>query len=150
MNQDATIRIANLMDTIKVVDLGRKFLKAGPYNGLLTDSPEHFTKFAMSIILSPTARVLVAVDEKDTPIGVLAFFVVPHWMSGDMIASEIIWYVEPDYRGKVALDLYWAAKIMAKEMGAAFIQFTAPTEAVGKIYIRDGFKQIEVGYQKRL
>lgn len=147
---DEIIRVANLTDTIRIVDMGRKFLMAGPYKELLKDNPEYFVRFTMGLLLNPNAKILVATTKDNYPIGVLAFIVNSHYLSGELTASELIWYVEPNYRGQVPLELFWAAQKAAKEMGAIVMQFTAPTESVGAIYKRSGYQQIEVGYQKRL
>ena len=147
---DATIRLATITDTPAVVDMGRKFLLSGPYKDRLGDSPANFFEFTLALISSPLARVLVAEDKSGHPIGVLAFAITPHYLSKELTANELIWYVEPEYRGQLSLELFWAAKKMAKELGAIWLQFTAPDEKAGAIYKRLGLEQLEVGYQMRL
>lgn len=146
---DEVIREATINDAISVVTMGRKFLMEGPYKGKLTDVPEYFIKFTMGLIDNPSAKVLVA-DNHGLLIGVLAFMFGPHYLSGESVASELIWYVEPMYRGQVSLELYYAAVKLAKEMGAKRMHFTAPTDAIGAIYLRLGYNKVETGYQKEL
>jgi hypothetical protein len=146
---DEIIREATLMDTVRIVDMGRDFLIRGPYKDMLTDNPSWAVKFVMGLINNPSAKVLVATNNNRV-MGVIAFVIIPHYLSGDLTASELIWYVEPGYRGQVSLELFWAAQKLAKQMGAVNMQFTAPTEAIGAIYRRFGYKQMEVSYQRSL
>lgn len=144
------IREATSKDTERVVEMGRKFLLSGPYKEQLADKPDVFSKLAILVIGHPSAKVLVAEDAHGYVVGVLAFAVAPHYISGEMTGSELIWYVEPEHRGQVSLELFWAAEKAAKQMGAVRMQFVAPTEQVGVIYKRLHYTQVEVGYQRVL
>ena len=144
------IRQAVERDVPRVVELGRKFLSEGPYKGQISDKPEQATRFATLLIGNPNARILVS-DEEGTITGVLAFILFPHHFTGEVYALEIIWYVEPQYRpGGIAMRLMWEAERMAFEMGAIFMQFTAPDAKASAIYERFGYHPVEVGYQKEL
>lgn len=90
-------------------------------------------------------------------VGVLAFVVFPHFFTGELTATETIWFVEPEHRrisswpdGSIAMQLLSQAEDAARSMGAVKMQFTAPTSPVGNIYKRIGYKEMEVGYQRNL
>lgn len=133
--------------------MGSRSLAEGPYRNQISDNPDETGKFALQVMQQ--GKILVA-EEDSQLIGLLAFIVFPHYFSGELTAGEVMWYVEPEYRqaesfGKsVALELLDRAEGMARESGAMRMQLTAPTDAVGILYKRRGYKQIEVSYQKEL
>lgn len=143
------MRLATLSDVSKIVELGSRSLKDGPYGKLIEDRPE-VTRQLTEAIISEKGRVLLW-EEGSEVVGLLAFIVFPHYFTGELTAGELMWYVEPEFRaGGSAMRLFWAAEEMARELGAKKLQFTAPNEAVGAIYKRFGFQQIEVMFQKAL
>jgi hypothetical protein len=147
---DGIIREATALDATRIVEMGRKFFLSGPYRAQLEDKPDRFLGFTSALIGNPNARVLVAEDASGFVVGVLAILISPHYLSGELVGVELIWYVEPEHRGQVSLELFWAAEKLAKEMGAVRMQFTAPNEQVGAIYKRLHYTQLEVGYQRSL
>lgn len=147
---DGIIREATIQDVERVMEMGRNFFLSGPYRTQLEDNPDHFLGFTRALIGNPNARVLVAEDAKGFVVGVLAILISPHYLSGEIVGVELIWYVEPEHRGQMSLELFWAAEKLAKELGAVRMQFTAPNERVGAIYQRLHYTQLEVGYQRSL
>lgn len=147
------IREAKEQDIPRIVEMGSRSLAEGPYRDQISDNPEETGKFALQVMNQ--GKVLVA-EQDSKLIGLLAFILFPHYFSGELTAGEVMWYVEPEYRqaasfGKsIALDLLDKAEGMARAEGAKRMQLTAPTDAVGILYKRRGYKQIEVSYQKEL
>lgn len=142
------IRLAGDADVARVIEMGRRFLHEGPYRDQLADVPEVPTRLLAFLVTTDKCKVLVA-EEDGKLNGVIAFIISPHYFSGELIACEMIWYVEPEHRkGGVAMRLFWEAEKLAKSMGAKRMQFTAPTDAVAGVYARFGYKQIEVTFQK--
>jgi len=147
---DFSIREATDSDIPRIVEMGRRFLHEGPYRDVIEDNPEVSIALAHKRIDSPGAKVLVS-EEEGIVNGVLAFILYPHFYSGKMTAQELIWYVLPEARQSlIPICLLRAAQRIAKEMGAKYMQFTAPTPEIGRMYEICGYKQIEVGYQKEL
>lgn len=133
-----------------MVELGRRFLLEGPYKDIIEDHPEIPTGLAEKLLALQNAKVLV-VEETGRVEGMMAFIVYPHFYSGVSTAQELIWYCTVEARKSFApICLMRAAQRMAKEMGAKYMQFTAPTTEVGKLYEMSGYTMIEVGYQKEL
>src|ERR1700688_3375752 len=143
---DVKIREATINEADRIVEMGRKFFLSGPYREQLQDKPDNFLVFTRGLIQNPAAKVLVAEDANGLLVGVLAILLSPHYLSGELVAVELIWYVEPEHRGQVSLELFWAAEHLAKKLGAVRMQFTAPNEQVGAIYKRLHYTQLEVGY----
>ncbi len=149
------IREAFEADIPRIVEMGTRFLKEGPYRDQLGE-PVKAAELALQIIKNQNGRILLYVDDEGKIQGVLAMIVFPHYFTGELTAGEIIWYIEPESRnGKSfdtipALQLMRAAEALAKLMGATRMQFTAPIGNVGKIYERFGYHAIETSYQREL
>ena len=144
------IREATASDIPRIVEMGRQFLLDGPYRDVIEDHPEQPAKMAEMLLGMPSAKILVS-DEKGELNGVVAFYIYPHFYSGVPTSQELIWYVSPEARKSFTpICLMRAAQRVSREMGAKYMQFTAPTPEVGKLYEMSGYKQIETGYQKEL
>jgi len=143
------IRIATLDDIPAIVALGSRSMVDGPYAGKAKDNPEQSARLARYII-EGVGRVFLW-ELNGHACGIMALILFDHHFTADKTVQELIWYVEPEHRRSSAgLDLYIEAKKWAREMGAKFLQFSAPTEQVGQMYVRDGFDKMEVLYQKEL
>jgi GNAT superfamily N-acetyltransferase len=143
------IRLATNGDVPQIVALGSLSLKGGPYEKLIADNPEHTYKLALQVIHGG-GKILVE-EEGGKINGLLAFLIVPHPFSGELTATELMWYVLPEARaGGSGLKLLWEAERIAKEAGCKKFQFAAPTDEIGALYKRFGYFQIEVNYLKEL
>lgn len=142
------IREAVDSDIPRIVEMGSRSLREGPYCDQVGDSPKTTAALCQQVL--ETGKILVA-EEDGNVVGVLGFVVFPHYFSAEPTAGELIWYVEPEYRQSfISLSLLRKAQSMARNMGAKRMQFTAPTEEVGKAYESLGYKKVEVTYQKCL
>lgn len=143
------IRLAEVKDVPRIVQLGSRSLVDGPYRGILADNPKQTAIFTRQVVENIGKVLLWEEDGKVT--GLLAFIVCDHYLTGEKVAEELMWYVEPEARaGCPALRLLWAAQDMAKEMGAKKMKFTAPNNDVGRLYERFGYHQIEAVFLKEL
>jgi GNAT superfamily N-acetyltransferase len=151
------IRLATNGDVPEIVRLGSLSLKGGPYEDFISDKPEHTMKLALQIIHGG-GKVLIYEDDDDRDEegkpkvkGLLGMLIVPHPFTGEITASEIIWFVEEEARkGGAGIKLLWEAEKVAKEMGAKKMQVSGPTQEIGAIYKRYGYEQIEVVFLKEL
>lgn len=145
------IRAATEADVPRIVELGSRSLVDGPYAGMLKDTPEQSAKLAMGVIAKSNGRILLYQNDAGKVAGLLGFIIFPHYFTGELTATEIMWYVQPEDRaGGNAIKLLWEAEKQAKEMGAVWSGMTAPNEEVGKLYERFGYHKIEVSYMKEL
>jgi GNAT superfamily N-acetyltransferase len=144
------IREGTLEDIPRIVELGRRSLKDGPYAGRIEDNPEQVEKFARQII-STLGKVLLWQEDDGQVTGLFAFIMGPHFFDARFFAQELIWYVLPEFRkGGAAVKLLWEAERIAKEVGVKFLQVTAPNADVEGLYGRFGYKQQEIVFQKDL
>jgi hypothetical protein len=143
------IRLATSADISRIVELGAISMRDGHYAGVFEFNQEQSESTARKIIEGIGKVLLWEVD--GVAVGLLSFILFPHFYSGEITAQEVMWYVIKEYRaGGAAMHLFWEAQRMAAALGAVKMQFTAPTEAVGAIYARYGYNQIEVCYQRSL
>ena len=140
------IRTATLEDIPSLVDMGMRFAQSDAYRHILRDNPAQIESMAHMLVTKDTCTMLVL--EKDGHIeGMIGMICTPHFLSGDMFAGEICWWVNPDHRGD-GIRLMKAAETWAKSRNALTIQMVAPNERVGRLYERLGYTQTETSYQK--
>lgn len=144
------IREATPADIPRIVEMGRRFRMESSYKDHLAENPEQMKALAEQIISNPKGSILVS--EKDGKLtGMLALLVFPHYLSGESIAIEVLWWVEPEARaGSTGLKLMREAEEIAVEMGAKKMQMVAPTERIGKLYEHLGYSRVESSYQRSL
>jgi predicted N-acetyltransferase YhbS len=143
-----SIRTAQATDIPRIVELGSRSLKDGPYAGIIDDIPAQAAKFAAQVMAS--GKILLG-EEDGTIVGMLGFIVADHHFSGQRYAAELAWYVLPEHRkGGIGMKLLWEAEKAAKESGAKDMVFTAPNDEVSALYKRFGYEKLEVTYRKSL
>jgi GNAT superfamily N-acetyltransferase len=81
--------------------------------------------------------------------GMLGYLLYDHFISGERIAGEVFWWVEPEARGD-GLRLMREAEKRAKERGAKRFQFIAPTPQLEHVYRRLEYSWVESTFQKSL
>jgi GNAT superfamily N-acetyltransferase len=148
MRSKAQIRRAIPDDLERIVEMGMRFVAETGYQDLIQVRPEKLADTVLSIVTNPDGVVFVS-ESGDQVTGMIAMLAFDHPYSGTRTASEAVWWVDPEHRG-VGLRLLRAAEDWAKENGAKVMQMVAPTEEIGALYARLGFKPIETSYQRSL
>lgn len=142
------IREATAADVPAIVAMGLRFLASAPYGGKLTPDPVVMAAFTTRLIDAPEAAWFV-VERDGALIGMLALFLYAHPFSGQRVANELCWWMEPAHRGaRVALRLLAQGEAWARAHGAELLQMIAPTDHVAHFYERTGFERTEVHYQR--
>ena len=140
------IREANAEDIPRLVEMGMNFHNASPYHDHIRENPEQFRKLGEQLV----ARNGLLLSEREGEIcGMFGYFVYPHFMSSEIVAGEVFWWVEPHYRGD-GVKLLREAEKRAKTAGAKRMQMIAPDDRVGTLYKRLGYNFVEASYQKTL
>lgn len=142
------IRAAGLADVPRLVAMGRAFLATPPYAGLFADDPDQLAATVTGLITGALSTVLVSVDG-DQVVGMIGMLATPHFLSRQIIAGEVFWWVEPDHRG-AGVRLLQAAEAWARSRGAVAIQLIAPDARVAAVYERWGYALLERSYVRRL
>lgn len=142
------IREARFMDVPRLVEMGQRFIASTEYKTRLKSNPEQLDHLMRKLIAEDDGLLLV--DERDgAVVGMVGIFLYRSPISGQGIASEVFWWMEPGYRG-LGFRLLRKAESIAKSLGVELAQMTAPNERVARIYKALGYSKLEEQYQKAL
>ena len=128
--------------------MGQQFAQTEMYRDVLHENPEQMAIVATNLIEHESGTVLV-LERAGVLVGMIGIICTPHFLSGEMFAGEVFWWVTPGQRGD-GVRLLRASESWAIEHGAKTLQMIAPTERVGQFYDRMGFTRMETSYQKEL
>lgn len=137
------IRLATESDLPRLVEMGQRFRSESTYSKYLADNPERMLQLGRQLL---AADGLLVLERGDLIIGMLGFIIHSHFISGELVAGEVFWYVEPEVRGE-GLKLVNEAKRMAKLAGATCLQMIAPSDRVAKLYGLLKYQWVESTYQ---
>lgn len=140
------IRDACVADVPRLVKMGQRFIKESSYSKHLGDNPECAAELIKNLI---GRNSLPIIERNNEIVGMLGFVLGPHFMSGDMVAGEVFWWVEPEYR-RGGVMLMRETERRARLAGAKNIQMIAPNEKVARFYEGSGYEYVESTYQKEL
>jgi GNAT superfamily N-acetyltransferase len=143
----AVIRAATEADIPALVAMGCQFRAQTGYHAVIAESATQMATFCRQL-LGGLGTILVLEDE-GVLVGMIGLHCGPHFLSGEIAAGEVFWWVDPAHRGK-GLRLLRAAEAWAREQGATSLQMIAPDARVERLYERLGYRAIERTYQRRL
>jgi GNAT superfamily N-acetyltransferase len=145
-----TIRHADEADVPALLTMAQAFVSQTKYHGLITLSLSHLETLTRNVLAAPEGQVWIA-HKGDDAIGMLAMGMFEHPMSGERVASEVVWWVDPAHRGSsCGRRLLRAAEDWATEQQADLLQMVAPDARVGRFYEALGYVSVETAYQRRL
>jgi GNAT superfamily N-acetyltransferase len=128
--------------------MAERFITETEYKDVLKLSPENLERSVTYFLGNPDVAVFVS-GRHDSPTGMIIMLGYEHPFTGERIASEMVWWVNPESRGD-GIRLLKAAEGWAKEQGIPKISMIAPSARVGALYERLGYKAVETAYQKGL
>jgi GNAT superfamily N-acetyltransferase len=140
------IRPAVTSDIPRLVEMGQRFRAESSYNEYLSDNPEKMAELGTTLIAHN--GILVS-QRNDKLVGMLGIVLHSHFISGERMAGEVFWWVEPEYRGE-GIKLVSETEKRARMAGAKHIQMVAPNDQVGNVYRRMGYQFVESTFQKAL
>lgn len=144
------IRRATSEDVEAIVAMGLCFQATTNYAQHLRATPETLRSLAMSILANDQSVIFLAERERSI-LGMIAASLYLQPMSGELVGTEICWWMNPDARGgRTALRLIRAAEAWAVSRGAVVFQLMAPTAKVGQFYEALHYDLIETHYQRRV
>lgn len=141
------IRFATLEDVPALVEMGKRFLRESPYHAFLAENPARMYELIAGLIEGSGGVLVSSMGDKIT--GMLGYILHNHFISGEPMAGEVFWWVEPEYRGQ-GIRLLHAVEAAAHKAGATKIQMIAPNERVGALYARLGYSPVETTFQRTL
>lgn len=140
------IRAAVEADIPRMVEMGLRFHRESSYKETLAANPEQMRTLCVQLL---SGHGLLVSERDGELVGMIGFFISPHFISGESAATECFWWVEPEYRGE-GIRLMREAEKFARSSGATKMMMIAPTDQVANVYERLGYDFVEYAYQKSL
>lgn len=140
------LRQATHDDIPRLVQMGERFLNA--------EYASHACAYALAktlddMVTSDSTLLLVACHDEEV-IGVIGVLLFSHPFTGELVASETFWWVEPERRGH-GVKLMKCAEAWARGRGAKKMQMGSPAgHDMSKFYARAGYVPTESTYQRSL
>jgi GNAT superfamily N-acetyltransferase len=128
--------------------MGARFISETDYAGIISVNPDRLSASVKAVADNPDGVILVSGSDA-TITGMIAMLAYDHPFSGERMAFEVVWWVEPEARGD-GVRLLRAAEDWAIEQGIGKMQMVAPNERVGALYERMGYLPVETSYQRTL
>lgn len=136
------IRKAISADKMQVLSMAKAFHEA---SGI----PIPFSAAAASVLFSATLvdadRLCLVYEHDGIARGVLAAVAAAHHLAPVKVASEIIWWIEPEWRGRCAMKMLALYEGWAAERGCQYVSMVGlgGDPAVSKFYARRGYQAVE-------
>lgn len=126
------------------------FNASTPYRALIVFEPARLADVAAQLIESELGVVFLA-SRDGVVIGMLGAAIQVHPLSGERIASEIVWWVDADARGgRAAIRLLARFEQWAAMHEATLSQMVAPDERTERFYLKLGFTKVETLFQRKV
>jgi len=148
--KDVTVRDATMDDLDRIIEMATRFVAETTYRDRIANNPAAMRALAEGLLANDASICLLA-EQGGRVVGMFGGIVYAHHISGERIAGEVCWWVDPESRGSSAgLRLLREAERMAAARGAGAMQMIAPTDHVAKIYRSLGYEFVEATYQRSL
>lgn len=144
------IREARPEDLPRIVAMFAEFVSSTQYARYVGNDPVHSAAM-MERLITDEGKALFVVDSEDGVIGMLGVMVFTQPFSGETIASELFWWLDPKHRGH-GVWLLRRAENWARSKGAARMNMMAPADKprVAEIYEAIGYSYVERVYSRDL
>ncbi|WP_421581137.1 GNAT family N-acetyltransferase [Shinella sp. M31] len=143
------VRRAALSDKIRVLMMAKAFhgVSGAPFP---FSAPHADAIFCASV--EQANRLCLVLDVNGVAEGVLVAEAGQHLFGDFSFASELVWWIEPPYRGRMAARMVNEYEVWAKAQGCTFAQLAGlgGNPAVGRLYERCGYTAAERHYLKSL
>ena len=142
------IRLATTADLDRLVEMGQHFQRQTVYHTRVVEDVDHIRRLATSLI--ERGIVLVA-DREGVLVGMWAGIVFDHVIANVRMATEVIWWVEPEARGAgVAQRLLAEAEGWGLAQGATRMQLGSWNDRLDRFYVGLGYAPAERIFNKDL
>jgi GNAT superfamily N-acetyltransferase len=140
------IREAVTEDIPRMVEMGCRFRRSTPYQAHLKENPAQMAQLGQQLIAQHT---LLVTEREGAIVGMFGYVLFDHFLSGEKVAGEVFWWVEPEHRGQ-GIRLLKEAERRARLAGAQRMQMIAPSDEVADMYKRMNYQFVEASYQLTL
>jgi GNAT superfamily N-acetyltransferase len=140
------IRPATLADVPRLVEMGVSLRREPVLRDHLQENPTALEAVAHSLVTGEASDLLVA-ERDGGVVGMLGLLAYSHPMSGQRVASEIAFWVDPAHRG-AGVALLRAGEAWARAHECPEMEMGSPNERVDRLYERLGYVAVERRYRK--
>lgn len=142
------VRRARPDDKMRVLMMARSFQAA---SGLPIPFKADYASLLFDALLTNPTMLCIVLDDNG-PQGVLAAQTGTLPLAPIKAASELIWWIEPAYRGRAAKQMLDAYEAWAKEQGCAFVNMIGlgADPITSRLYERRGYIAAERHFMKPL
>lgn len=139
------IREARQEDVARLVEMGRLFHSLAGFREPYSDEKVHVV---LSGMIGSDFGILLVLESDGAVRGMAGALLYPCWFSDNVVTGqELMWWVDPDYRGDEAIRLFDALTKSAKEKGAQTFSMIALSDerqgAMARLYRKHGFTEQE-------
>lgn len=154
------IREATHQDIPQIVEMAQQFYPASPYPAIYGDMPAEQAAGLVIVMLEGMAShgvapgVMLVAEHEGRLVGMLCLHLDAATFTPEVIAGEIVWWMDPEHRGGItAVRLVREGEKAAQAKGATVSRMavlgSSPDEA-GKMLQRLGYAPTETIFTKRL
>jgi RimJ/RimL family protein N-acetyltransferase len=106
--------LARADEVERLVEMGERFHRESVYKEHVTHNHEQMIALATKLVADGNILVM---EFNGALVGMIGLVFFPHYLSGERVAVEVFWWLEPEHRGE-GRKLLKAAEDFARERGA--------------------------------
>lgn len=150
------LKIAEPLDALVVTDMLLKFHQHSPYTHIPVEKDYVYDMVSKTIAMDKSVNVIIlGQDVEGTSRGMVIGQTAYFPLTGERIASEIAWWVDPEFRKTdLGVDLLTAYEYWAKTVGCKYVQSVALrneySHILERFYKSKGYAAMETCYLKEL
>ncbi len=147
---DYIYRQAHEPDVARVVAMFQEFVATTQYRQYVGNDPKYAEAMITTLVTDPD-RALFVVDSEFGVVGMLGLLIFTQPFSGERVASELFWWLDPNHRGHGGW-LLKRGEMWARDHGAIRMSMMAPVDKprVAETYEKLGYAEVERVYQRDL
>ena len=139
-------------DIDRIVRLGQKMHAESAFSALNYDKGK-FSDLLRAYVAQPETHFSFVAEKDGALIGMLLGYVSDYFFGNDLIANEVVWYVDPDFRGGLTgLRLMREFESWSAARGVSEVYMGVSTgvlvDRTGDLLVRFGYKHVGGNYKR--
>lgn len=146
------LRLAERRDFEDVNRMLREFHQKSPYSSLVYDEEKVWQNFKF-YLKNKNQMIIILSEQDDRPRGLIVGSISSPAFSSDLVATELAWWMDEDYRkSRDSMLLFDAYQDWTKRVGARMCHMALLSNSpdLSKKYERNGYELSEKTYVKEL
>lgn len=144
------VRKSTLEDLSTLCTLVHKFILYSPYTSLVNNTTVD-TLITSILNTTDNTKVILTYEDTEGIKGFIAGFTTPFIYGSILQASELAWWVEPEYRNSsIGDNLLSSFEQWATDAGASIVCMSSLNDKLDMYYEKNGYKFYEKTYMKQL